>query len=343
MARTTRPPLCAVPGCVLTRQHLDSCDRDLAPPCPGCLPALAAPGLQVCDRCAGTTAHARDACRGCLVHDPLIAADVHGDLALQLRRSGTGEHTSGTPDRSPSVNAAVVEARGQIETTLRRLAALIAAERGFTAPRRQVRGRWYVDTSMPALGEFVSRSGLWLAAHPKAADHVQALREISHGRVWSLAYPVGSTRLHIGHCPLVVTWVTEQGGRQQLVDAVCGERLDWDSSRSALVHCPGCGTDETVEWWQRQIVGDLGGEVTAAVAATWLSMHWYRPVQPSVISNWASRGKVPRLMTTPAYPGELPRPRRDARGRALFDLADIRACAEKTWGAQPQTARRGAA
>ncbi len=304
----------------------------------------------MCERCAGTTAHKKDECRGCLVHNPLTAARLHEALALQLRHSSIGEYTSGTPDRSPGVNAAVVEARTLIERTLRRLAALIVAERGFSPPTRWVvdrrpvgfigplQRRRYADTSMPALAQLVSTSAEWLASHPRAAEHVQALREASHGRTWSLAYPVGPTRLHIGYCPLAVTWLVDEGGGQKVVEGRCDGRLDWDG-RSALVHCPGCGTDETVEWWQREIVGDHGGEVTAAVAATWLSLHWYRDVRPSVISNWASRGKVARVMDGDEADAK---PRRDGRGRALYRLADVKACAERTWGLQPNARGRAA-
>lgn len=295
------------------------------------------PGLRLCERCSGQWKHDRGDCRGCLVHDPLTAAVVYDDLALQLRRSGSGEHTSGTPDRSPGVSSAVVEARALIRATLARLAGLIVNERGFALPVRRMRLRSYVDTSVTALGQLVSRSAGWLAAHPRAAEHAQALHDASHGRVWSLAYPAGPTRLHIGNCPLTVTWLVEDEGAQRTVEGRCDGKLDWDG-RSALVHCPGCGTDETVEWWQREIVGDHGGEVTAAVAATWLSLHWYRDVRPSVISNWASRGKVPRLMEDEA----ASRPRRDERGRVLFRLVDVRACAEKTWGPQPNARGRAA-
>jgi len=347
MPRPTTAPPCANPGCYLPRRHRSECDRQDGPDaCRGCLPAQAAPGLRLCDRCARCDDPAK--CGGCLVHDPVTAATLHRDLAVQLRRAGHGEHTSGSRDCSPGVDAGVVEIRAQIATTLRRIAKLIQVSRGFSVPGRWVVDRrppgfigpmwrhWYADTSMQALSAFVARSAEWLAAHPDAGKHAADLRAISHGRVWALAYPSGPTSIYIGQCPLMVTYVTEDlGGKQLLAPGRCDERLDWDG-KTALITCPGCDTAETVEWWQREIVGETGGVVDAQMAASWLSLHWYRDVRPSVVANWASRGKLARLMAEPERPGVEPKPRRDERGHVLFSLADVKACAEKMWGLQPQ-------
>lgn len=351
MARLTVAPPCANPGCYLPRRHRSECDRQEGPDaCRGCLPAQSAPGLRLCDRCARCDDPLK--CSGCLVHDPLTAAKLHRALAVQLRRAGRGEHTSGSRDRSPGVDASVLETRAQIVGTLRRLAKLIQVSRGFSVPGRWVIHRRptgfigplqrhrYADTSVEALSALVSTSAEWLAAHPDAGQHAADLRAISHGRVWGLAYPSGPKSIYIGQCPLMVTFIIEDAdGKQQLTPGRCDERLDWDG-KTALITCPGCETAETVEWWQREIVGETGGVVDAQMAASWLSLHWYRDVRPSVILNWASRAKVARLMAEPERPGAEPKPRRDERGHVLFSLVDVKACAEKTWGLQPKLGAR---
>jgi hypothetical protein len=331
MARINTP-LCANPACYLPGQHLTDCDDQEGHR--GCQPAQADDGILLCG-----------VCRRRLGENATAAPGLYDDLGLQLRRTGRGEQTSGSRDRSPGVDTAVVAARDDIASTLRRLARLIHTIRGFALPSTVVEARrvpeWfigpmplvtYADTSLRALGPFVARSAEWLAARPDAGQHAADLHRITHGRVWGLAYPVAAETVDIGHCPLTVTYIAED---KSLSEGRCGEKLVWDG-QNALITCEACGHSDTIEYWQKAIVGETGGIVDTVTAAAWLSMHWFRPVRPSLVANWASREKLQRLMAEPEYEGAKPKPIRDDRGRQLYRLADVKACAEKMWGSQPE-------
>jgi hypothetical protein len=81
----TRPTGTArcVRGCTIRARHLDGCD---VPDCPGCLPAMAAPGLAVCERDADRT-------HGALSGPQSLAGlwvDVEDGMTLRARYGGAG-------------------------------------------------------------------------------------------------------------------------------------------------------------------------------------------------------------------------------------------------------------
>ena len=162
-----------------------------------------------------------------------------------------------------------------------------------------------------ALGAYVAHHAVWLAAHRAADEHARDLRDVAGDpRTRRLAYPAGTDRLYIGDCPLLVT---DLDG----VESVCATRL-YQYADQHLIGCTGCGTDETVEWWQTRICGDASATVDAYAGAADLSMRWRRPVDPALIRKWASLGRVQRLG-------------KDERQRTLYDLAELRKYAESLW------------
>lgn len=333
MARISNAPTCASPACAIPRRHKPDCERPDGPDaCRGCLPGQAAPGLRLCDVCSDRLEENIAAC-----------PQLHEDLAEQLRGQGRGEHTSGSRDRSPSVNGDVVEARERIETLVRSTARLIHTTRGFAIPTRMMVDRRpegfigpmqlrpYADTSVRTLCEFIGRSAEWLAADKDAGQLADSFRSATGGKVWALAYPSMPEKAYIGQCPCIVTYIDPE--TKALTESICDGRLMWDD-RKTLIHCPNCEKDETVEWWQRAMHGEVRGKVDTVSAARWLSFRFRHTnpngVEPSVILNWVSRGKLSCLMAAPEHEGAKPKPIRDERGRNLYDLADVLACYEAT-------------
>lgn len=299
-------PPCAAGHCGIRSRHLDTCDDT---DCSGCLPRPAADGLLLCIVCTRR-----------LGEDARKAATLYTDLAFSLIRSGQpGERTSGSADRAPAVNDAVVEARSSIKVTLVALVKLITGQRGFHPP----------DDGVHALAAVVANSAEWLAAHRDAARHAVDLRDIaSDPRAWRLAYPARSDRLYIGDCPL--TLVDLDGTAE-----VCGTRL-YQEAEQPLIHCPGCGTDETIEWWQREIVGESHGWVDAQALAAHLSMRWKRPVDPGVVKKWALRsgntGVQVKHHVEVRGEEKVKVVERDAKGRTQYDLRAALAYAHRVWG-----------
>ncbi|MEU6204577.1 hypothetical protein ABZ814_13430 [Micromonospora musae] len=281
--------LCVADHCGIPNRHGEHCPGG---DCRGCLPRQAADGLYLCEV---------DTRR--LAEDARTAAVLHEDLTLVLMPGGwaRGERVASSSTGAPSVDAEVVEARSAIRATLVSLVRIIAAERGSHLP---------VD-AIEALAAYVAHHAAWLAAHGAAGEHSRDLRDIAGDpRTRRLAYPSGNDRLYIGDCPLKVT---DLDG----VESVCVARL-YAYGDQPLILCGGCGTEETVEWWQHRIVGEATRLVDAYAGAAELAMRHARPVDPALIRKWASLGKVQRH-------GQ------DVKGRTLYDVEELRRYAAQVW------------
>ncbi|MGW3808841.1 hypothetical protein [Micromonospora sp. NPDC005113] len=281
--------LCIAEHCGIPRQHHPDCPQPDT--CRGCLPRPAADGLRLCDV---------DTRR--LAEDARTAAVLHEDLTLRLMPGGKGgEKVSSSSTGAPSVDPDVVEARSAIRATLVSLCRLIADERGAQLPQ----------DATEALGAYVAHHAVWLAAHGAADEHARDLRDIAGDpRTRRLAYPAGTDRLYIGDCPLLVR---DLDG----AESICGTRL-YQYADQQLIGCDGCGTDETVEWWQREIVGEAAKLVDAYAGAAELAMRHARPVDPALIRKWAQLGKVQRC-------GQ------DDKRRTLYDVDELRQYAQRLW------------
>ncbi|MEV0726019.1 hypothetical protein AB0I37_24975 [Micromonospora purpureochromogenes] len=281
--------LCVADHCGILNQHSEQCPGQ---GCRGCLPRLAADGLRLCEV---------DTRR--IGEDARTAAVLHEDLALTLIRRGRGgEKVASSSSGAPVPDDEVMEARSAIRATLASLCRMIAEERGSHLPA----------DAIEAMGAYVAHHAVWLAAHGAAGEHARDLRDVAGDpRTRRLAYPAGTDRLYIGDCPLLVADL--DGGNE----GPCGTRLHVFGD-SAFVLCSGCGTEETVEWWQRAIVGDAPVEVDAYSAAADLSLRHRREVTPAMLRKWAFKGAVTPLG-------------RDGKGRTLFDLNELRGHAEKLW------------
>jgi hypothetical protein len=344
--------LCALPCCAIRNRHLPSCPG--WEKCWGCQPARAADGLNLCER---------DLDR--IPEHATRAAKVYADLAQTLIRRGNGGESRGSSSGAPIPDEDVSAARAQIRETLLGLARRICRERGVSMPgarvamgatiiRTRFDGSTVTDedgnvmtrtavrpsTPMEPLAAFVGTHKRWIAALPDAGAVAEQLRELARpgSDAWRLAYPSSTSRLYIGDCPWLVT---DLDG----VESVCATRLYWDGE-APLIRCEGCETDETIEQWQRWIVGEHGGEVDNFAAAADLSLRWSRPVDPSLLRKWAQRARLAGreimvLELDPADPvGVKMRPRRDEKRRVLYDLAAVWDEARRIWGDQPQVGRR---
>ncbi|MEV5629164.1 hypothetical protein [Micromonospora tulbaghiae] len=296
--------LCVAEHCYTPREHGPACPGG---DCRGCLPRLAADGLRLCSV---------DVRR--LVEDARTAAVLHEDLALTLIRRGRGgEKVAGSSSGAPVPDDEVMEARSAIRATLVALVRMIAEERGSHLPA----------DAITELGEYVAHHATWLAAHEAAEEHAKDLRDIaSDPRTRRLAYPAGSDRMYIGDCPLVLTGLDG-------VESVCGERL-YVYGAHHLVHCAGCDTEETVEWWRLKLVGEAGALVDVYAAAADLSARHDRPVDPALLRKWASM-EAQRVEKKAArgeeYQARVTRRGRDEKGRTLYDLNELREYAAQVW------------
>jgi hypothetical protein len=170
------PPLCLNPRCAIPRRHRDDCDGDQ---CRGCLPGWAADGLRLCAVC--TRRHGENAVK---------AAELHGELELMLRPSGSGGQVTGKPGSASPPRDAVVAMRTEIRAVLASWCRFIAEERGIGLP----------DDEVTAMGNYLRLHGEWLAATEYAGEVADELASLA-SRAWGLAYPSGTRRIEVGPCP----------------------------------------------------------------------------------------------------------------------------------------------
>lgn len=327
-------PQCAAAHCQIRNRHNPDCADTSR--CWGCLIRPAADGLNLC--LVDTARLQTDAAR---------CAILHRDLELVLLSAGaTGDHIATTGGGPPVPRDEVMAARARITFILEKITKLIVDQRGVTpptephlvpladgaeGPQRLVRR---ISTHPPTLARFVARHREWLAAHRHAAKVADALREMAgDGQLWGLAYPSGSSRLYIGDCPCPVE---EADGSE----GICGTRL-YQMPDQPLIGCAGCGVEETVERWQRWIVGETAAHVDSIALAGHLALTWMRPVDPALIRQWAHRGKIAPVMEPDPTDPARERPLRDRKHRVLYDLTAVVAYVHTVWG-EPARLRRKA-
>ena len=167
---------CARHDCAIPRRHKDGCSND---DCRGCLPALAAPGLRLCD--LHTTRISLDALR---------SAELDHEIELVLATSGiAGERTTGTADHGTVLNERAVEVRREIRAILAAIVRRISEERGIHLP----------TNNLDAMGAYIATHNIWLAAHSVAADTSDELASLAR-RAFNAAYPSGARVFPVGPC-----------------------------------------------------------------------------------------------------------------------------------------------
>lgn len=169
---------CATPRCAIPRRHKEGCGDDN---CRGCLPAIAAPGLRLCD--LHTTRIATDALR---------CAEL--DLEVEQALAGSdrpGEKTSGTADHGTVINERAIEIRSETRHTLVAIARLISEERGIGLP----------PDTLDAIAAYIATHHVWLAAHPGVAGSTSDELSSLQRRAWNVAYPTGARVFPVGPCP----------------------------------------------------------------------------------------------------------------------------------------------
>lgn len=191
VSRHTRP-VCAVQPCHIPNRHLDHCETPHE--CRGCLPGLAADGLDIC------THHLRR-----LGRDILTVAARHRQLGLVLAGTGQpGERTSGG-NRNPNItlNLRATAVRRDIDNTIRDLATLVCRERGFAWPTDShvparpdgfigpLPLRYHRTDRIPPLARLAARSVDWLGAHQRAGTICADLSDLSR-RAFAAAFPAGT-------------------------------------------------------------------------------------------------------------------------------------------------------
>lgn len=241
------PLLCASSRCRIPGRHTPACQDTPDRPCGGCLTALAADGLRLCQR---------DADR--ISINAVTAAELWSELALMLAGAGASLGIRRSSDAvGINLNIPVAEHRATIRHTLISWTLLIAETRGVTIP-----WRWQVlnlpagvygppnrvrtvNHTTAALGKFLADHSSWLAAQPFAGDVADELAElVSRGR--ALRQPSGTRVVEIGPCPQKIG---EEGGQTNCPGML---RALLRQEASLLPSAVQCDADEEHTWSSSQ-------------------------------------------------------------------------------------------
>jgi hypothetical protein len=275
MTARPRPALqCAAPTCPPHRgRHTQGCVD--AEACRGCLPRLAAPGLQLCDLCAQL-----------LAEDPMTLVVRYHELGRVLAGGGgvlAERVSSDGQDPNLKLNVAASEARDHIRAELVGLVRLVMEERGVHLPvLRAARLRppgfigpmplvSYWDTSVLALGRMLVRHATWLAAHRAADEHAALLRRLVR-ETYGVAYPSG-TRLFPVRVP----------GSRGVAGCPASVRGFMVDTRGTATITPGLAPCQGSLWTVLRPKDDrLPGEVLCnlVVEHRWAARDWLRKLGP---------------------------------------------------------------
>lgn len=152
-----------------------------------------------------------------------------------------------------------------------------------------------------ATGRLIERHAAWLVdnedADPGACHDVARIAR----DVRKIARPERREWVSLGECPVTLARNGEQ--------VVCGTEVraypDTD-----FVRCPGCGTEDTRDWWRSKVIGTRPRLVTAVQLVDVLILDVRVSVDVATVRQWVKRGKVTKAG-------------KDERGRTLYDWAQV--------------------
>ena len=191
------------------------------------------------------------------------------------------------------IGAHVLDVRRETAADLAFWAQLIHEHRGLTSTHNL--GDVF-DT-----GRLIERHAAWLVDNE--ADDPGACEDIErHARdIERIARPVRREWVSLGKCPLTLA----RDGEQVVCDTEVRAYPDAD-----FVRCPGCGTEDTRDWWRSKVIGTRPRLVTAVQLVDILIVDVRVSIDVATVRQWVKRGKVDRAG-------------KDERGRTLYDWAQV--------------------
>jgi hypothetical protein len=125
------------------------------------------------------------------------------------------------------------------------------------------------------------------------------------------ALPDRRNSMALGECPVTVA---DPDGNSVPCGAPLRAHPDEDDVHR-FVKCPGCGTEDTIEWWMSQIVPEASDLAHATAVIACVTMRTFRPLSHEQIRKWAHRGFIQRHG-------------KDTKGRTLYSSAAVLAYAQ---------------
>lgn len=297
---------CTSPHCTMPGQHQPGCPDEH---CRGCQPALAMEGARLCGHCRDRLG---DDAMGCAVMYEAMVARV--GYPGQCMDGGAGTREPGL-DLDPEMLAA----RDALHAGLSDICRRIVTGRSAT-------GRWRSQPpdAVLEMAVFIVANADWMAEAPYAhllAMDLRALR--THGDAQRFAFRARRVRTFVGTCPFLLDGT----------DEACEARL-YTAPGEALITCPRCTAEGTVEQWQYALTGETRSVCDAYSASARLSVLYRQEVTPVLVRRWAHRGHIITLTKPEPTVADPDRrvPLRDLKGRALYEWRSVLEHAERRMG-----------
>ena len=253
---------CAV-GHEARGRHLDGCEGLDDGTCTGCVPVLAAPGLQVC---AGHREGTWEALR---TLDALWTAVE----ASQVLRAG--QKSRGGSEPPLPVDEAAADWRWRLRTCLVGWCKVLEADFGLTLDGAEDTVRW-----MAAKVRYQTDR---LLAHPEHADQLVADM---------LGWVEEDGTRHTGFAAEGRRLMFRGGSRPLTILCDCGDRVRVEPSGDEYMTCPTCGETGVWQWWRRRLAPETEERMTGAEVVAWLREAHRIVLTEETLRKWVQRGKL---------------------------------------------------
>jgi len=231
-----------------------------------------------------------------------IAADWDASLHGKREAPGVGP-VKGTREAPMPVPVGTLDDRAECTSRLASWALLVLEERDLQSSLD--------GFDAIALARFVSTHAQWLASHDAGTEAARELTD-SARKITRLARPERRDYVVIGDCPRTVA--SPEGESVQCCGRVTAKMVQTDAPEhpglteddkrdlmretlgTVVAKCQRCEHQDTVNWWESQIVPDLEAEdlLTAAQLVVFVHQKTRQVITEDAIRQWATRGFIRR-------------------------------------------------
>lgn len=251
-------PICAVTTCAIPNQHHPDCTTN---DCTGCLPALAADGILICNH------HYRNAVRA-LRELPALDDDL---CKAVVRRTGAiTEYVKViAPSTGINLDQAVLDTKDSLREDLSAFVAHVIEERGVQPLTSQ---------DVRTMARFLERHAMWIAANKYVAAAFAIKIPSAAADAKRHAYPSRPDGVSLGQC-------------------TCGTTVRYTPSHYSgdnTATCRGCGTTLTVAQWEQHLNAEPADtdRYTTTELVRCIAVRLGTVIPESTIRRWASTGKL---------------------------------------------------
>jgi hypothetical protein len=236
------------------------------------------------------------------IHLALIAIKDHYDTCLEPVRRAPGSHVQTTRVAPVPISSLVIDARANCRATL-------AYWVVFVIQGQDLHTEHLTRFDVPGMVEMLTRHVDWLGSTARGEEALEQLRLSAH-ELTRIAVPEDRDWMPLGPCPLVFEIAATEDGQAFTLPVPCLGTIR--AYPSCDPYCDACLTSGIVQWWERQMFGDLEPlkAITAPELVLAIHREYGRLYSEITIRTWERR-KLIRSVG------------KDTGGRNLYNRVDV--------------------